>query len=240
MKKDLEMLTETGYDLEYNGSTAKSYGVFLYDYPEFSGAEKNYNVSSVAGRLGEIAGIDDYRTNQQISCTLSILNEGFMQNVRELKRWLSGNGKLSFSENPEIFYKVQKIEYGDIARELKNYGQFTVVFQCIPYEFLKSGQIETDKNGAKQNAYSMSRPIFKIVGEGMCTLTVNGKTMKANVGQNLTIDTELMLAYREDGELQNTAVSGNYEDLYLLSGTNSISITNGFQLKIIPQWGYEV
>ena len=67
-------------------------------------------------------------------------------------------------------------------------------------------------------------------------LTVNGKTMKATVGQNLTIDTERMLAYRTDGTLMNTSVTGDYEDLYLQAGENEISITSGFSLKIIPNW----
>ena len=74
----------------------------------------------------------------------------------------------------------------------------------------------------------------------MCTLTVNGNEMTANVGQNLTIDTDLMIAYRQDGTLQNTAVTGDYEDLYLVPGDNVISITSGFDLKIIPNWGYEI
>ena len=74
----------------------------------------------------------------------------------------------------------------------------------------------------------------------MCTLMVNGNEMTANVGQNLTIDTDLMMAYRQDGTLQNTAVTGDYEDLYLVPGDNVINITSGFDLKIIPNWGYEI
>ena len=60
--------------------------------------------------------------------------------------------------------------------------------------------------------------------------------MRANVGQNITIDTERMIAYRTDGAMQNTAVSGDYEDLYLLEGANQIVITSGFGLKVIPNW----
>lgn len=59
----------------------------------------------------------------------------------------------------------------------------------------------------------------------MCTLTVNGNTMTANVGQNLTIDTDRMIAYRSDGTLNNTQVTGNYEDMYLLNGENEISFS---------------
>ena len=60
--------------------------------------------------------------------------------------------------------------------------------------------------------------------------------MTANVGQNLVIDTERELAYREDGTLSNTAISGDYEELFLQEGENSVTITEGFELKIIPNW----
>ena len=86
------------------------------------------------------------------------------------------------------------------------------------------------------NPYALSKPIYMITGEGMCTLTVNGKSVTANVGQNLTINTDLMLAYRKDGTMMNTAVTGDYEDLWLNSGENSITITSGFSLAIIPNW----
>ena len=43
---------------------------------------------------------------------------------------------------------------------------------------------------ASYNPYDMSKPEYKITGEGLCTLTVNGKTMKANVGQSLCCPTE--------------------------------------------------
>lgn len=61
---------------------------------------------------------------------------------------------------------------------------------------------------------------------------------RVNVGQNLTIDTDRQLAYRSDGTLNNTAVTGNYEDLVLVEGDNKVTITDGFDLKVIPYWRY--
>lgn len=68
------------------------------------------------------------------------------------------------------------------------------------------------------NRYEICHPIYFITGEGMCTLTVNGNTMTSNVGQNLTINTDKKLAYRTDKTMQNTQVSGHYEDLYMQRG----------------------
>lgn len=79
-------------------------------------------------------------------------------------------------------------------------------------------------------------PVYKITGEGNCTLTINGHPVTANVAQNLTIDTDKMVAYREDGTLQNTSVTGDYEDMYLWPGQNAITLTEGFTLTVIPNW----
>lgn len=70
----------------------------------------------------------------------------------------------------------------------------------------------------------------------MCTIEVNGKMVTANVGQNMIIDTERMVAYREDGSLQNTKMTGDYEDLYFRNGEIEVAVSVGFDLRIIPNW----
>ena len=79
-------------------------------------------------------------------------------------------------------------------------------------------------------------PIYKITGNGPCTLTVNGKTMTATVTDNISIDTERMITYDSSGNLKNTSVSGNYEDLYLQPGENTVTVSSGFTCTVIPNW----
>ena len=102
--------------------------------------------------------------------------------------------------------------------------------------YLQTGTKEQQLSALLNNPGERCWPVYKIAGEGMCTVTVNGKQIKANIGQNLTIDTERKLAYRTDGTMQNTSVSGNYEDMALNPGKNSISVTGGFALTAIPNW----
>ena len=225
------------YVLEYNNHISSDFNVMLYSYEVYSGGENKRQTTAVAGRIGELVSSPTYKSNLNIEVTFSVFKP-FKPKIDQLKQWLGGSGNLSFSDQAECFYKVITIDWGSIEREIRKYGRFTVRFTCIPYKFRKDGQIEY--SSISQNPYAEARPIYKITGEGKCTLTVNGRTMTANVGQNLTIDTELMIAYREDKTLQNTAVTGDYEELYLIPGDNVINITDGFELKIIPNWGYEV
>ena len=225
------------YDIEYNNATAKGHGVYLYDYAQFSGAEKSYQTSAVGGRLGELVGTDDYKSNLIIQCTFGIISPQFMSHVTVLKRWLKGTGTLVISDHQNVFYKVWKVDYGDIERELRKFGQFTVSFTCTPYQFEKDGLIPV--SDIDYNPYDLCRPIYTITGTGAFTLTVNGNEMTGTVNGSITIDTERMVSYNADGVSQNNVVTGNYEELYIPHGDVSVSVSGG-TLSIIPQWGYDV
>lgn len=227
----------TKYDIEYNNETGKGHGVILYDYAQFSGAEKSYQISAVGGRLGELVGVDDYKSNLVIQCTFGIISPQFMSHVTVLKRWLKGSGTLVISDHQNVFYKVWKVDYGDIERELRKFGQFTVSFTCTPYQFEKDGLIPV--SDIDYNPYDLCRPIYTITGTGAFTLTVNGNEMTGTVNGSITIDTERMVSYNADGVSQNNIVTGNYEELYIPHGDVSVSVSGG-TLSIIPQWGYDV
>lgn len=37
----------------------------------------------------------------------------------------------------------------------------------------------------------------------------------------------------------NTSITGNYENLWIPHGDCSVAISDGFDLKIMPRWGYD-
>lgn len=227
------------YFMKFNEHVNGDFGVLMYDYETYSGGQKRRESTAVAGRRGELVSKPTSSGNVTIDVTFSVFGH-VKTNIDALKRWLKGTGKLSFSDQPDFFYKVYAIDWGDIERELRKYGRFTASFACEPYKFKNDGQNEYAPEYLSLNPYDTAHPIYQITGDGMCTLTVNGNEMTANIGQNLTIDTDRMIAYRNDGTLMNTAVTGDYEDLYLLPGQNSIEISDGFTMTVIPQWGYEI
>ncbi len=239
MKALLNLMREERMDISFNGKTGKELGVFLYDFPVISLSNESYTSTSVAGKKGSAISKSGAIDNIIISCTFSIINKCFMPNIRELRKWLTGSGQLTISETSDCYYDVFIVEKKEFERELKSYGRFTVDFICFPYEFDFSGQqVAKVENGKLVNAFDESMPVYKINGQGVCTLTVNGKVMTANVNQNLIIDTRRMIAYTEDGISMNTSITGKYSDLYVTSGENNISITKGFELEVIPHWGW--
>lgn len=174
-----------------------------------------------------------------MNCIFSVLSqesEEWKLISSKIKQWLTGTGKLSFSDDSEYYYKVKQVKILKNTREMNNYSKLEVNFVCAPHKYVRSGLFPQTLDNVVMNPYDDSRPIYIIQGNGNCTLLVNGNKMTANIGGNLRIDTDLLIAYREDGTLMSTSVNGDYEKLYLRNGENTIQITNGFSLSVIPNW----
>lgn len=228
-------------EIDFNGRRTSDLGVYLYDYPVFSGAQNNYDQTPVAGRLGELVGINQYTGNATIECTLGIIDIHFMEKKNYLKSWLRGPGRLAFSDNEDYFYKTWKTDFGETSREKRGFGTFKVTFTATPFVFAKSGQQSVSPEECAFNPYDECRPIYTITGTGSFTLTVNGNTMTGTVNGTLVIDTERLIAYNAAGVRQSSLVSGDYDGLVLVPGNNSVAISgSNASLSVVPQWGWKM
>ena len=234
-----ELIGRNRYDLEFNGYTGQQYGLLFYDYPVISPGKKRYDTYSVPGMQGALISESNGRENATIQCTFAVLSNRLHEVCRELGKWFDSGGTLKFSDSADAFYEVLMTDIGNMERELFRYGRYTVTFTVFPYEFMEDGQ-EVVEGKAVYNPYQLCMPLYEIEGEGSCTLKVNGNIMTANVGQNLVIDSRLMIAYRNDGIKQSTMVCGEYEGLWMSAGENIIEVTNGFKLRVKPRWGYYI
>lgn len=232
------------YWIEFNGKTNTELGVMVSTRPSVPPPSPRGEYVQIAGRDGSLL-VNDvlYGTkdtsyeNIQIDVEMNYVRQPHKvaETFRAVKSWIKGGGKLKLSDDVSVFYKVKGASITDNSRRTKFGSDIVASFICDPYTYMDSGT-EPIAAGTFNNPFDTSHPIYKITGEGVCTLTVNGKSIRANVGQNLTIDTDLFLAYRSDGALRNTALTGDYNDLWLPNGSNTVSITSGFSLSIIPNW----
>ena len=120
-----------------------------------------------------------------------------------------------------------------------DYGRLSAEFVVYPYEFLTSGDTGVGA-GTIANEHDPSMPLYKIVGNGSGTLTVNNNAMTFTVAGTLYIDTRRFLAYDGSGNNKNGVLSGDYERLRFITGNNVVSITSGFTLTVYPKWGYVI
>lgn len=226
------------YDFSFCGETGHWYGLRIVRRPDIPAPEEDVEEYDIPGRGVLMVRKGTYRDIViPMEANFREKPELWADRFRKCKRWLLGPvGKLKFSDDYGKYYQVKRVLIMDAEREVRRIGRFTAEFTCAPYQYLEEGDQPRAPEEVSYNPYEVSRPAYQIVGEGVCTLTVNGKTVTANVGQNLTIDTERMISYRQDGEMMNTAIAGDYEDLYLLKGENTIAISAGFTLSVVPKW----
>jgi predicted phage tail component-like protein len=228
------------YEVVRNGKRSTNVGVMISKRPSIPSPEYVYEEINIPGRDGKI-----YRENgtvQDITVSISFVfisdPQRWQERFREVKKWLLAkkDDRLFLGDDPGFFYKVKHTSIGESERKVIESGEFTADFICEGYQYLEDGVEEYEIKDILYNPYKTCHPTYLITGEGMCTLNVNGNLMRANVGQNIVINTDLMLSYRNNGEIQNTAVTGDYDGMYLKEGDNQVLISNGFDLRVIPNW----
>lgn len=199
---------------------------------------KEYSIPGKYGNEYELEGYEDI----EIPINFNFIDkENIYEIFRKCKKWINQikDNKLIFSDNSEIFYRVNYAKITSNERIMKSLGRFTVTFNCEPFAYEMEGQEEILINNEAiiYNAGDLeSKPIIKIQGEGLITIKVNEDTIKANVGQEIIIDSYLELSYKSDKTPQNNNIKGKYPRLKL--GENTISYSGGRvdRFVIIPNW----
>ena len=227
------------YDIKYKNQTGISHGVYVVRRPDIPSPAEEVEMVKVAGRDGVLTG-DRYLPPIEIRILMNFreTKAQWAGRYRDLKKWLSGTGKLVQVDDQEYFYKVLLVRIEENERTIKKYGAFTACFTCDPYMYVVDGQEEYAINDAAilTNAYEESHPVYIVTGSGTRTLTVNGNTATLTVNGTTVVDTERMITYTQaDHTLRNTRLTGNYEDLYLVPGANTIS-ASASGVTIIPNW----
>lgn len=223
------------YFILYNDKTNIDVNLLVATRPSKPSPEMEYEEVKVPG--GKTLYREKGYKDIEIPVSFNFLSKNtWDKDFRIIKQWLlsKGNNKLKFIDDLEVYYKVNKVTIDTPERVMKKLGKFDATFTCDPYVYID--EEERELSTLLYNNYLPSRPIYRIVGEGYLTLTINNKTIKANVGQELIIDTDKGLCYR-DGIVNNVALEGRYKDMYLLEGKNTFSWTNGFKIYITPNWG---
>ncbi|MFV0553000.1 MAG: distal tail protein Dit [Anaerorhabdus sp.] len=217
-----------------------NYGFCISKRPNIPAPERVYDEISIPGRNGSLLVDRKVYQNVQIEIEINYISNPNEWNdkFRKLKNILNNAAgkKLMFSDDQLYFYRIKKCIIGSNERIFKIGGMIRPMFVLEPFQYVKSGLDVLHNPSSLNNEFDESYPIYQIQGEGMCTLTVNGKSITANIGQNLTIDTNRRLSYRNDGTLMNTSLKGYYEDLCLQHGENKIEVSAGFSLDVIPNW----
>ena len=221
------------------GKNCSDYGIVVEKYPSLFIPVKSFEKVNIAGNDKA-----EYREGTYEPITLSIecyLKDRSPQKVREISKWLNSKseGKLILGNDPNFYYNARIINAIPINKVINLFGRFVIQFECEPFVYsLEEEVITITSNTEIENkGITVSKPIYKVYGSG-ATLKINNKEFNIySINDYIEIDTELMECYKENISM-NTNVKGNYTDLWLEEGKNTIEISGATKVEITPKWRY--
>lgn len=216
--------------ITYNGVTNTEVGAELVDIDIPSRAGQQAETLTIPGRVSPLLRIYPQRDAYSITVTLRIL---YKEDLSTVYNWLSGSGKLVFSDTPDRYYNVsacagissKRIGAANTIREVK------IKLTCAPFAYaIANDPVELTSSPAQiQTIGTMySEPIIELTGTGDVTLTVNGVTLEIkDVSGTVFIDVHTCQVYKLEYGAKTSILSsttGWIEQMVLVPDTEAVNI----------------
>lgn len=226
----------------FNNKSSADCRIQVAHPPGYAYPERDYTITHIPGRNGDI--IQDNGCYKNVERTYEVSfdapNEDFATYANAVSAWLhstTGYARLEDSYEPN-YYRMATYQESNIFENLYNQaGTATIVFECKPQRFLKTG----DNIITIQNSLTIMNPtgfeaypLFKVTGTSG-VLTVNGNSITfSSIDDFVMLDCELQDAYKENIN-KNSTISGTFP--VLKTGSNTISWTGDISsVTMKPRW----
>lgn len=226
----------------FNNKSSADCRIQVAHPPGYAYPERDYTITHIPGRNGDI--IQDNGCYKNVERTYEVSfdapNEDFATYANAVSAWLhstTGYARLEDSYEPN-YYRMAVYQESNIFENLYNQaGTATIVFECKPQRFLKTG----DNIITIQNSLTIMNPtgfeaypLFKVTGTSG-VLTVNGNSITfSSIDGFVMLDCELQDAYKENIN-KNSTISGTFP--VLKTGSNTISWTGDISsVTMKPRW----
>lgn len=207
-------------------------GLMITELPPITKPQMRVTAEEIDGRDGDIVtelGFSAYDKDFSIG----LYNEF---DIDEVIDFLNQSGKITFSNEPDKYYNFAQYNGIDFEKLIK-FKTAKVTIHVQPFKFSLN---ETEKTfnfsssetsgelSIRNNGNYTSRPQIALTGSGTVNLSINGaQVMVIDMSENpvIILDATEMNAYAPDTSLMNRHVTGNYDNLVLKVGKNTISYT---------------
>jgi phage-related protein len=130
--------------ITFNGITSSSLGIVVEEPPAYNFPKKDYEVTHIPGRDGDIIIDNGSYQNVKREYKIAMGDEelDFMSQVPSISQWLhsaSGYAKLSDTYDPDHYRMAAYDEDGEVENILGHAGRATISFTCKPQRFRTSG-----------------------------------------------------------------------------------------------------
>lgn len=224
----------------WNGKSSDDVNVVVEHYPDINVPRRKTEVTSVAGRNGDIIFEQDAFENVTKRYDIYISAEAprLTTIAPRVVEWLMQKGycRLEDGYEPDVFQLAYYSGGLDVQSILNRMGRCTIEFSAKPQKWLKCGEYGvTITNGMalfNPTPYD-ARPLIQATGNGTIACGGNALTISGNTGA-VTIDCDTMDVYQGTINLNNKA-SGDFP--ILTGGANNIISVSGFTgVVVTPRW----
>lgn len=217
--------------IELNGkSSAEINGLLIQELPPISKPKMRTQIDTIDGRAGDIVtqlGFAAYDKTIEIG-----LYGDF--DLDDVISYFNSSGQVVFSNEPDKYYNYQILDQIDFQRLIR-FRTAKVKMHVQPFKYSSVEGTKTftsftnNQITIKNNGNYFSKPIITITGTGTINLSLNGEqvlVIDMSNASSIVLDTANMEAYNpSDQSLLNRDVTGDYNNLYLNVGSNTISWT---------------
>lgn len=211
-----------------NGKKSTLYnGLIITSLPPITKPKIRYTAEEIDGVDGDTInklGYGAYDKTFEIGLS-------YNYDVDDIIKFLDTQGIITFSNEPDKYYyftTLNQIDFNKLLRFKK--AKVTIHVQPFKYSnientktftFTEANQSLTIRNNG--NIYS--KPIITIYGSGSVTLSLNGnEVMTISLTDSMVLDTKQQNAYDpETMDFLNRYIIGDFKNLYLNAGVNTIS-----------------
>lgn len=205
----------------FNGESSLDHGIYVGGQGTFNAPQRDVKKVSVPGRNGDLIKDNGRWLNIEVPYNIVIMQD-FKYRTDEIRAWLEEPRdyvRLEDTYHPDFFRLARFIGPIDFeTAAFNNAGKATIVFDCKPQRFLKSGeQFQTISSGGtiyNPTRYE-SRPLIRVycTGDGIVNIGSDYEIEVLGISTYIDIDSEIMDCY----------IDG-------LSANNKVNLSNGFPL----------
>lgn len=213
-------------------------GLMIQSLPPISKPMIRTQIDEIDGRDGDIItplGFKAYDRTVDIGLTRFF-------DIDEVIRFFNSSGEIIFSNEPYKIYQFSILSQINYERLLR-FRTAKVTFHVQPFkhssiEFPLEFNSHLQEIAVINNGNIFSKPKIQIFGAGDIAMAINGNDVleiELGVQGSVIIDAEQMEAYNATG-LKNRLVSGNYENIILDIGRNTLGFSGNVSKVVISNY----
>lgn len=216
-----------------NGTSSKSInGLLIQSLPPISKPKMRTSIETVDGRDGDIVtalGFSAYDKQFKIGLYGDY-------NIDDVISFFNNSGTVIFSNESDKYYNFAIYEQIDFDKLIR-FKTATVSMHVQPFKYsADEAEITYTYNDVQSASISVrnsgniySKPTLTVTGSGIINVSLGDTQILRldldNSGETIIINVTDMNAYDENGNYLNRLVTGDYDNLILAVGLNTLNIT---------------